>query len=179
MCCSLSWVEATLHSYGLPVIFGDLFLESIGLPLPGETLLLLAGTLIAKGEMSLLPVWLTAFAAAVAGDNAGYLIGRRLGRPAVLRWGGKIGLTEARLARVEAAMHRRGFWIVMGARFVALLRQLNGIAAGTAGMPWRTFLIANVIGAAAWVSVWLLAARQFGLEAHALRALWRSIWPGL
>lgn len=170
MCCSFSWVEATLHQYGLPVIFVDLFLESVGLPLPGETLLLLAGALAAKGDLALVPLWLTAFAASVAGDNAGYLIGRRLGRPAVLRWGGRIGLSEARLARVEALMQRRGLMIVAGARFVAVLRQLNGLAAGTAGMHWARFLAGNVLGAAVWVSVWVLAAYAFGVDAH----LWRG-----
>lgn len=171
MCCSFHWVEATLHQYGLPVIFGDLFFESLGIPLPGETLLLLAGTLAAKGDLALVPLWLTAFVAAVAGDNAGYLIGRRLGRPAVLRWGGRVGLTEARLSRVEDLMHRRGVLIVAGARFVAVLRQLNGLAAGTAGMHWARFLVGNVIGAALWVSVWVLAAYGFGMDAHLLRGL--------
>ncbi|HEY0212537.1 MAG TPA: DedA family protein [Paenirhodobacter sp.] len=171
MCCSFTWVEQTLHSYGVPVIFGDLFLESLGMPLPGETLLLLAGTLAAKGELALVPLWLVAFAAAVLGDNAGYLIGRRLGRPAVLRHGARIGLTEARLARVEGVIHRHGMLIVATARFVAVLRQLNGVAAGTAGMPWGRFIVANTIGAALWVSVWIGAAWWFGVDAHFLR------WP--
>lgn len=171
MCCSFSWVEQTLHSYGLPVIFGDLFFESLGVPLPGETLLLLAGTLAAKGELALLPLWLTAFAAAVLGDNTGYLIGRRLGRPAVLRYGAKIGLTDARLSRVEHVIQRHGMWIVMAARFVAVLRQLNGVAAGTAGMHWGRFLFANAIGAALWVSAWVGAAYWFGVDAHHLH--WR------
>ncbi|HEY0276284.1 MAG TPA: DedA family protein [Paenirhodobacter sp.] len=168
MCCSFSWVEQTLHAYGLPVIFGDLFFESLGLPLPGETLLLLAGTLASRGELALVPLWLTAFAAAVLGDNTGYLIGRRLGRPAVLRYGARIGLTEPRLARVERVIQRHGMLIVTGARFVAVLRQLNGIAAGTAGMPWGRFLIANALGAALWVSAWIGAAWWFGVDAHAL-----------
>lgn len=166
MCCSFEWVEATLHHYGLPVIFGDLFFESLGVPLPGETLLLLAGTLAARGDFGLLPLWLTAFAASVVGDNAGYLIGRRLGRPVVLRWGAKVGLTEARLDRVEGIIHRYGIGIVAAARFVAVLRQLNGIAAGTAGMHWARFLIGNTIGAALWVSAWVFAAYWFGADVH-------------
>lgn len=171
MCCSFAEVETALHAWGLPVIFADLFLESLGVPLPGETLLLAAGVLVARGEMGLVPLWLTAFAAAVLGDNAGYLIGRRLGRPAVLRWGRRVGLTEARLARVEAVIHRHGFWIVAGARFVAVLRQLNGIAAGTAGMAWGRFVLANTLGAALWVTVWLVGARALGIEVHHLH--WR------
>jgi len=90
----------------------------------------------------------------VLGDSTGYAIGHFGGRPLLLRYGGYVKLTPERLGELERLFRRKGMWIVMGARFVAILRQLNGLIAGSVAMPWPHFLVANAIGAVAWVLVW-------------------------
>jgi membrane protein DedA with SNARE-associated domain len=94
----------------------------------------------------------------VLGDSSGYLIGRIAGRALIVRFGGHIGLTEERLAALEAIFRRRGAAIVVGARFVVVLRQLNGLVAGTVKMPWPKFLLANTAGGLLWTLAWGLGA---------------------
>lgn len=146
--------HGALGQYGYVGLFGIIFLESMGLPLPGETSLIIASGLAGNGTFQTIPVWIVAASAAVLGDNIAYLIGRKGGRPLVLHHGKRFGITHERLEKAELLMDRRGWLIVFLARFFPLLRQLNGIAAGTTGMHWRTFLIANSAGAIAWAGMW-------------------------
>ena len=90
------------------------------------------------------------------GRQHGYAIGRVGGRPLLQRYGWLVKLTPARLARLESLFRRKGSIIVVGARFVVLLRQLNGLVAGSVAMPWRRFVAANVLGAALWTAAWVL-----------------------
>jgi membrane protein DedA with SNARE-associated domain len=171
----LTQFEPFIQQYGLAGLFVDVFLESMGLPVPGETLLIIASTLAGLGKLNIFAVAVTAFAAAVAGDNVGYLVGRTLGRPLVVRYGERIGITQERLDRVERIIQKRGPIIVAAARFFVLLRQLNGIAAATAGMHWLRFLIANAVGAALWVGFWTVIAYKFGASPHILPYLWKHM----
>jgi membrane protein DedA with SNARE-associated domain len=164
--------EGILAQYGLPALGISVALESIGFPLPAESALALASGAAAAGELDIRAVAAVAFVAAVAGDNIGYLVGRRLGRPAILRVGGRFGVTDAGLARAEAVATRWGPLMVVFARFVVLLRQLNGLVAGTTGMRWPVFLAANVVGAALWVGVWTTLVYRFGHSIDLLPALW-------
>lgn len=179
MLASLTALEPFVQHYGLPGLFLDVYLESMGLPLPGETLMMLAAALAGLGQLNIFAVAGTAFVAAVTGDNTGYLIGRRLGRPLVVEHGGRFGITHERLAKVESVIRRHGPLIVASARFVILFRQLNGLAAGTVGMNWLTFLAANIVGAALWVGFWTTLAYRFGKDASFLPALWAHLsWTG-
>jgi membrane protein DedA with SNARE-associated domain len=155
-----------LQLYGLDVLGLILFLESVGAPLPGESLLIAAGALAGEGEFNPWAVGAVAVLAAVLGDNLSYLIGRRAGRPLILKHGRRLGITPERFAKVEALLQRRGWMIVAGARFVVLLRQLNGLVAGAAGMPWRRFLLADIAGAVVWVGLWTTLAYELGAELH-------------
>jgi len=155
-----------LQLYGLDALGLILFFESVGAPLPGESLLIAAGALAGEGEFSPWAVAGIAIAAAVLGDNLGYAIGRWAGRPFILRHGRRLGITPERFARVEALLERYGWIIVAGARFVVLLRQLNGLVAGAAGMSWRRFLVANVVGAVLWVALWVTLAYELGAQLH-------------
>ena len=157
-------LEPLVHAYGAAAIMVILTFESLGAPLPGESLLILASVLAGRGELSLPPLMLGAWAGAVLGDNIGYLIGRRLGRAIVLRYGAKIGINADRLNRVEAFFKRYGPVTVAFARFVNVLRQLNGVVAGLLKMEWKRFLFFNALGGALWVSVWTVAG--FYLGAH-------------
>jgi membrane protein DedA with SNARE-associated domain len=165
---ALAHLTPWLHEYGLWAVAGALLFESLGLPLPGETLLVAGAALAAQGELNLLALLLVAWSAAVVGDNCGYAIGRFGGRQLILRHGRHVGITAARFARVEALFRRYGAGVVIAARFFAVLRQLNGLVAGAVGMAWWRFLACNALGAAAWVAAWGLGVYFLGHELHRL-----------
>ena len=174
----LSGLGPWLHQYGVAAVFLILTFESLGLPLPGESLLVVAAILAGRGDISVSGLLFAAWAGAVIGDNIGYLIGRMLGRSLLRRYGGKIGLTAERLGKVEAIFARYGSLTVGFARFLNVLRQLNGVVAGTLEMDWRRFLLFNALGGALWVLAWTtigfyLGAHGADIEAvvHRLRFL--------
>ncbi|MYZ10612.1 DedA family protein [Streptomyces sp. SID2999] len=143
-----------LGHYGYWAVGAVVFLEDFGVPAPGETILLAAGVYAGAGQLNIVAVAVIAFAAAVLGDNVGYVIGRTGGRAFVERWGRYILLTPKRFEAAEAFFRRHGGKIVTAARFLEGLRQANGIIAGTTGMPWPRFLAFNALGAALWVGLW-------------------------
>ena len=154
-------LESFVHHYGVFAVFLIVAIEALGAPVPGETLLIFSAVLVGRGEMSLPSLLIFASAGAVLGDNIGYAIGRTLGRGTILRYGKKIGLTDARFATVENTFRRYGSTTVLFARFFNILRQLNGIVAGILGMSWLRFLLFNALGGVLWVTVWVLAATYF------------------
>lgn len=147
-------VAPVLDHYGYLAVGALLFLEDFGVPVPGETILIAAAIYAGAGRLSIVGVITVGIIAAVLGDNVGYLIGRKAGRPAVLRWGKYILITDERLAKVESFFTRFGARIVTVARFIEGLRQANGIVAGLVEMPWTTFITYNVLGAVLWVGTW-------------------------
>ncbi len=157
-----------LQEYGVFVLFAVIMFEAGGLPLPGETALITATALATSGDLSLPHVMLAAVAGSIAGDNFGYAVGRYAGRTAVTKLFARFGVTQKKLERSEAALRKYGMALVAGARFFPVLRQLGGIGAGTIGMTWPRFLIANATGAVCWVGFWLGAVGIFerGLDAH-------------
>ena len=104
--------------------------------------------------MHIVTLLVTACIAAITGDNIGYAIGRFGGRRLVFRYGRYVFITEERLQKAEGFFRRYGGAVVVMARFFAVLRQLNGIVAGTAKMSWWRFLLYNMLGAALWVTFW-------------------------
>src|SRR4029453_6062561 len=114
------------------------------------------------------------------GDNIGYWIGLRGGRKIGHRWGKYIFVTPERLEKAEKFFARRGNRIIVVARFIDGLRQLNGVIAGITKMPWKTFLIYNAIGALLWVGWWTTVAFFLGVHIvkimeHAHRYQWLAI----
>ena len=160
----LGVLEPWVRQYGATSVFVTLTFESFGLPLPGESLLIVAAILAGRGDMSFPGLFAAAWGGAVIGDNIGYLIGRMIGRDLLRRYGEKIGLNDQRLGKVEAAFARYGSVTVGVARFFNVLRQLNGIVAGALKIEWWRFLIFNALGGAAWVAVWATAGRYLGLH---------------
>lgn len=156
------FLAETVSRYGIPALFVSVTLETLGAPLPGETALIVAAASAAAGKLDIWSVALTGFIAAMLGDNIGYLLGRRLGRPVVTRYGSRFGITDRNFDKVEAVARRWGPLMVVVARFVPLLRQLNGLVAGTTRMAWPRFALANAVGAALWVGVWTTLAYRFG-----------------
>jgi len=158
---ALSVIEPWITAYGAFALFATIYLESFGAPLPGESALLSASVLAARGDLSIVAVVVAAWSAAVLGDTTGYFIGRFGGWPLLTRFGPRIGLTKERFDLVAAQVRRHGFLVVMFARFVFGLRQLNGLAAGSLSMPPMRFLPANIIGAGLWVGAWVLGPYAF------------------
>ncbi|CAK7283342.1 DedA family protein [Streptomyces sp. RM1] len=158
----LAHLAPLLAHYGYWAVGAVILVEDFGVPAPGETILLAAGVYAGAGELDVVKVALIAFAAAVVGDNIGYLIGHYGGRAFVHRWGRYVFLTPKRFATAEEFFHRHGGKIVTVARFVEGLRQVNGIIAGTSGMRWRRFLVFNALGAALWVGLWTSLAYLAG-----------------
>ncbi len=140
-----------IRHYGLVAVPVIITLESLGAPVPGESLLIFASVAAEHGDMSFPLLLLFAWIGGVIGDNIGYLIGRRFGRVVLLRYGDKIGFTAQRLDRVEAVFARYGPLTVAFARFFNVLRQLNGVVAGTLKMDWRRFLLFNALGGSGWL----------------------------
>jgi membrane protein DedA with SNARE-associated domain len=167
--------ESLIGEYGVPALFVTMFFETLGAPLPGESALILSAGAAAAGKLDIRAVVVAAWLGSVLGDNVAYLIGRRLGRPVILRYGGRVGITEARYAKAEAIAKRHGPLMVMAARFVVVLRQLNGLVAGTTGMRWPTFIAANLVGAGLWVAVWTTLAYKFGRKLDVLPFFWHHL----
>ena len=157
----IAGLEHFVYDYGVFAVFLILTLEALGAPLPAETLLIFASVLAGRGEMSLPALLIFAWIGSVLGDNIGYGIGRTVGRATISRYGAKIGLNDARFKVVEKVFLRYGPVTVVFARFFSILRQLNGIVAGTLGMDWRRFLLCNAVGGALWVMVWVFASVYF------------------
>ncbi|HEX3803713.1 MAG TPA: DedA family protein [Solirubrobacteraceae bacterium] len=151
---ALHSLQGPLDHYGLLAVAGFVLLEDFGVPVPGETILILGAVYAGSGRLSVWLVALIGFLAAVTGDNIGFTIGHFGGRPLAERYGRYILLTPERLDKATGFFERQGGKIVVVARFIEGLRQANGIIAGISGMHWLTFLGFNALGAALWVALW-------------------------
>jgi membrane protein DedA with SNARE-associated domain len=176
----LHGVAPLLDRWGYLAVAGVIGVESFGVPAPGQTIMVAAAIYAGAGRLNVVAVAAIAFVAAVLGDNIGYWIGVRGGRRIVHRFGRYVLITPERLERAEKFFARRGNRIVVVARFIDGLRQLNGVIAGITAMPWRTFLIYNAIGAALWVGWWttisyLLGTHLVDIIEHAHRYKWWAI----
>jgi membrane protein DedA with SNARE-associated domain len=144
-------LSSLLEHWRYPAIFAAVILGNVGLPIPEETVLALAGFLAHRGELYLPTVMAVGVLAAIVGDNIGYWLGHRHGRGALERYGRYFWVSADRLERVSAFMARCGGLAVFAARFVPGVRCLAGPVAGAMGMPPRTFIVANTLGALVYV----------------------------
>ena len=147
------WIQDLIQTYGLWVLFAVVMLESTGVPMPGETALVTAAVYAgATHQIGIACVIVVAAAAAIVGDNCGYLIGRIFGLPLVERHGRRVGLTEARLRVGQYLFLRHGGKIVFFGRFVAFLRTFAAVLAGVNRMHWSHFLAMDALAAMCWSS---------------------------
>lgn len=156
--------DALLH-WGYLALAAGLLGEDAGLPLPGETVLMLASFLARKDhdQLSIAIIIPVGICAAVLGDNFGFWIGRHLG-PHLLRWfTEKLKMGED-VAVAEDQIRRHGGATVFWARFIFGLRTIAGPVAGALGMDWKRFLIFNALGAGAWVTFISMVGYAFGHE---------------
>lgn len=145
-------------------VFGLPFLEAavlLGFVVPGEAAVVFGGVVAGRGDLSLTLVLVVAIAGAILGDSVGYFVGRRYGhRIQATRLGRRVG--EQRWGRAEDFLRRRGPVAVFVGRFTALLRAMVPGAAGMARMPYRTFVVFNVLGGAVWASACVLGGWALG-----------------
>lgn len=151
-----------LDRYGYLAVAGLVFVESFGIPAPGQTILVVGGVYAGAGRLDVVLVGVLGALAAVVGDGIGYWIGRLGGRRLVLRYGRFVLLTQERLRRVEGFFDRHGAKIVAAARFVDGARQFNGVVSGMVRMPWPRFLLFNALGAVLWAGGWTAAGYLAG-----------------
>jgi membrane protein DedA with SNARE-associated domain len=162
----MAFVEHLVETYGLVVVAGVILLESLGLPMPGETVLIVASIYAGTSHphLYIIDVVLTAAGAGLVGQMIGYVIGREFGYWLLLRYGNYLRITESRIKLGQYLFLRHGGKIIVIARFVPVLRALAGILAGANRMPWRQFLLANTAGAFAWAAFFGFAAYMFGRQ---------------
>jgi membrane protein DedA with SNARE-associated domain len=150
----LASVAPLLDHYGYLAVAGLLVLENLGVPVPGETVLIAGSLYAGAGRLNIVVVGVLGVAASVAGSCIGYAIGRFGGRALVERYGRYVLLTGERLDKAESFFDHRGAVIIVVARFIDGLRQAAGIIAGTTEMRFTRFLACTTLGAVLWVATW-------------------------
>jgi membrane protein DedA with SNARE-associated domain len=160
---SLHHLIQLLHTYGYTVLGVVVGVESVGLPLPGESFLIgaavIAGT---THDLNIVAVVAGAALGAIAGQGAGYWIGRIVGFRLLRRYGRSIGLTPRRIAYGRALFRRHGVKVIIASRFVVLLRTIAALLAGANRMPWLQFMVANVVGSTTWAAFYGFGAYALG-----------------
>ncbi len=166
----IDWV--TEHGYLL--VFVTVTLELLGVPFPSETILLAAGAAASAGRLNIVLVMLVAAVAAVAGAMGGYAIGRAGGRRLLDRLVARGWPRQQQVLRIEAFFERHGGKSLVASRFIPFVRIFAPWMAGAAHMPLSRFVVWNVAGGVAWVSVVTMAGFLFG---ESLAAIERGLGP--
>jgi len=149
---STATLQQWLQDWGYGVVFGAMLLENAGVPLPGETVTLLAGYAAGSGQLQVWGVMGAAAGGAILGDNLGYWVGRRAGWGLLLRAGKFLGRSPEQMEALRERFLRHAGKSVLLGRFVAVLRVLAGPIAGAVRMPYRRFLLFNALGAMLWAA---------------------------
>ncbi|MEU3091697.1 DedA family protein [Streptomyces massasporeus] len=174
------WLE-TVPAVAVYALVGLVIgLESLGIPLPGEIILVSSALLASQhGEIDPVVLGASATAGAIIGDSIGYAIGRKGGRPLLAWLGNKFPkhFSEGHIATAERSFEKWGMWTVFFGRFVALLRIFAGPLAGVLRMPYWKFLIANVLGGIVWAGGTTAVIYYVGIVAESW--LKRFSWLGL
>jgi membrane-associated protein len=172
---ALTDLSDTLGAWAYLLVAALAFLETgafVGLIAPGETAIVLGGVVAAQGGVDLPVILLVAWVAAALGDLASFLLGQRLGRRFLIARGPRLGVTAARLERVEGFFDRHGAKAILIGRFIGIVRAVAPFLAGASGMRLRAFLPWSLLGTAAWATTFTLVGyafhRSFASAAHTL-----------
>ena len=149
---TLDNLQELAHLYGYWAVFVGIALENMGIPLPGETIVIVGGFLAGSGELNYWLVLASAIAGAVLGDNFGYWVGRTGGWQLLVSIGRIFRIQEYQLEEAKARYSQNAVKAVFFGRFITLLRIFAGPLAGITQMPYRQFLLCNFGGAAVWAS---------------------------
>lgn len=175
----MSFLLSLIATYGYVVVFLVVMAESAGLPLPGETALLVAGGLAGAGQLWLPGVILAAAAGAILGDTAGYWIGRRYGVPLLRRHGRLFRFDEARLEKAQVFFAKHGDKTVFLGRFVPVGRILSAVLAGVSHMRYPSFLFWNATGGIVWATIMGALGYLFGSQLPLVERVVRQFGFGL
>lgn len=156
-------LQPFVHHYGYLAVLIFVALESAGIPLPGETVLISAAIFAGQGSLNIYLVIAVAALAAIAGDNAGYWVGREFGFPLIYKYGAAIRVDEGRLKVAQYLFLRHGGKIVFFGRFVALLRAFAAFLAGVNHLSWPRFLIFNSLGGIVWATIFGMGGYWLGM----------------
>lgn len=159
-----------LNSDGYWAVFALVAIESFGIPLPGETILITAGIYAgATHQLSIAQVIVAAIAAVLVGGSCGYGVGYWGGYRLIMRYGRYVRLDERRVKLLRYLFLRQGVKLVFLGRFVSILRTYAAFFAGTTRMSWWPFFIANAAGSIVWAVFWGLTAYFLGSEISRLK----------
>jgi membrane protein DedA with SNARE-associated domain len=150
-----TFVDDFLSRFGYAAVFAFVGIESMGIPFPGETMLISAALYAgATHHLNIAVVVVTAASGAIVGDNIGFGLGNWGGYRLLLRYGRYMRLHPARVKLARYLFLRHGGKVVFFGRFISVLRTYAAFLAGTARMPWLRFLIFNALGGIIWASVY-------------------------
>lgn len=176
----LEWIEffrPYVDDFGYLVLFLGVMAENASLPVPGETILIIASFYSHHGHLNLGYVILLATVGCILGDNISFYVGRRLGRPFIQQYGKYLHITKKRLAFVEHFFEKHGDKTIFIQRWITGVRVIGALVAGTTQMPWPRFLLFNCLGAITWVTAISLMAYTFAVNLPLLiKIVGRSGW---
>ena len=159
----LDFLRNLIAEYGYWAVGAALLLENTGIPVPGETILLLASFLAySRDELRLPYIILIGVCAATLGDNIGFAIGYRGGRPLLDRYRDVFRIKRETIERGEHLFRQYGDYTIFFARFIFGLRVIAGPLAGVLRMSWKRFAVFNFLGALLWVTVISWVGYKFG-----------------
>ena len=165
---------------GYLIVFLGVGIESLGVPVPGETALIVGAVLAAQGHLNPAGVAVVGLAGAVLGDNTGYYVGRRWGHRLIRARGIRRVYDPRRVAVAERFFQRHGWTAVFFGRFIAILRIFAGPLAGLHRMPWPHFMAANAAGGVVWVAAVVTAGLLVGGNLdHLIQLVSRAGYVGL
>jgi membrane protein DedA with SNARE-associated domain len=159
----VAFIEDALIHYGYIIVFLAIAIESMGVPFPGETTLLISAAYAASaGALSIFGVIGCAAGGAIFGDSIGYWIGREGGRKLIRRYGKFVGLTEPRYAKAQDYLKRHGGKAVFFGRFVSIARTWISVLVGAHHLNYPQFLVYNVLGGVVWATLYGSLGYLFG-----------------
>lgn len=170
-------VQNVIHHYGYLGISIALFLEMLGVPFPGETILTLSGVEWIKGNFSLIPLIIAAMIGNILGSSLSYGIGRYLGRTVIIRYGKWVRINEEKLNKADQKFIKFSVILVFFGKFIAGVRVLVAYLAGINRMNFWLFSITNLLGSLLWVLAFIIFGRYLDIIWKRYPLIHHFIWP--
>jgi membrane protein DedA with SNARE-associated domain len=171
-----STLSLWLTQYGSFALFVLLALGIFALPIPDETLMVLAGILMAREKLLIFPTYIAAIMGAIAGITVSYVIGRTAGALVIRRYGHWVGITETRMQYVNNWFERFGRWALFIGYFIPGVRHLTGYAAGITEMEYRHFAVFSYTGGILWACIFLSIGYFLGDRWEQIQSLLADYW---
>ncbi len=176
----LTYLEGAFATYGYVIVFAAIMIESMGVPFPGETMLIIAAAYAASNpQLSIYLVIASAASGAIVGDNLGYWIGREGGRRLIMKYGRFVGLTDERYLKAQVFLKKHGGKAVFFGRFVSVARTWIAVLVGAHHLNWVQFLIYNVLGGIVWATLYGSLGYFFGQNLPFLEKIIKDVGLGL